>query len=82
MEFYDANSDRKMTAQMFSASTKQLSVMRNACSHYGNMFDGVKHKVEYRIRLGFTHFPISTDITNDGKISRLITTSARGSCIR
>ena len=48
----------------------------------GNMFDDVKHKLEYRICLGFTRFPISTDITNDGKIARLITTSARRSCIR
>ena len=63
MEFYDANSGRKMKARMFSASTKKLSVMCNVCSHFRNLFDGVKHKLQYRIRLGFTHFPISTDIT-------------------
>ena len=48
---------------------------RNVCNHFGNLFDDVKHKLEHRTRLVHTHFPVSADITNDGKILRLVITS-------
>ena len=76
-----ANSDKEMKAGMFFAST--CSSMGVAlCNHLGNLFDDVKHKLEYRMRLVYFHSPFSTDMTNDGKSKRLVSTSAKRSYMR
>ena len=46
---------------------KQFHVIRNVCNHFGNVFDGVKHKLEYRMRLAYAHFPFSANTFNGGK---------------
>ena len=35
--------------------------------HFPNLFDGVKHKFEYRMRLVYAYFPINAKIINGGK---------------
>ena len=42
---------------MFSACTKQFS---GICSKFHNWFDDVKHKLEYKMRLVYTHFQSAT----------------------
>merc|ERR1719337_678569 len=52
---------------MFFAQSKQLSMLRSVCSHIQNLFDGVTHKFEYKMRLVYAHFPINANIVNGGK---------------
>merc|ERR1712211_182204 len=52
---------------MYFAQSKQLSAIHSACSHIQNLFDGVTHKFEYKMRLVYSHFPINANIVNGGK---------------
>merc|ERR1719213_1228708 len=52
---------------MYFAQSKQLSAIHSACSHIQNLFDGVTHKFEYKMRLVYAHFPINANIVNGGK---------------
>merc|ERR1719157_118630 len=63
----NCNCGKEVKARMFFAQTKQLSSIHTVCSHIRNLFDGVEHKFEYRMRLVYAHFPINANITNGGK---------------
>ena len=52
---------------MVFASTMQSSVIRNVCSHLRNLFNDVKQKLVYRMRLEYAHLPINADVINGGK---------------
>ena len=68
LQLWVANSGKEVKARKFFDSTKQLCFIRNVCSRFRNLFDGVKHMLEYRMRLVYAHFPINDNITNGGKI--------------
>mmetsp|Transcript_69890 Transcript_69890/g.202553 ORF Transcript_69890/g.202553 Transcript_69890/m.202553 type:complete len:187 (+) Transcript_69890:87-647(+) len=61
----------EVRARMYFAKSKQLSMLRSVCSHISNLFDGVTHKFEYRMRLVYAHFPINATITNGGNTVEL-----------
>merc|ERR1719445_50240 len=63
--------DHQVKARMFFAKSKQLSLLKTVCSHIRNLFDGVQHKFEYRMRLVYAHFPINATITNGGNTVEL-----------
>jgi len=60
------NNGHTVSAKMYFAKSKQLSMLRSVCSHINNLFDGVTKKFEYRMRLVYAHFPINANIVNNG----------------
>ena len=53
LELWVTNSGKEGKTRMFSASTRRFSVI---CSKFHNLFDDAKHKLEYKMRLVYTHF--------------------------
>ena len=47
---------------------KQFYVILNVCNHFGILFDDVKQKLEYRMRLVYAHLPISANTIYGGKV--------------
>lgn len=56
----------KVTVQQFLGKRKQLACIRTCVSHIKNMITGVTKGFQYKMRLVYSHFPISTDITEEG----------------
>lgn len=46
---------------------KRNALPRTICSHIENMFKGVMHGFEYKMRLAYAHFPIAATIVDDNK---------------
>merc|ERR1712113_974070 len=65
------NNGHTVSAKMYFAKSKQLSMLRSVCSHIRNLFDGVTSKFEYRMRLVYAHFPINATVTNGGSTIEL-----------
>eukprot|EP00439_Symbiodinium_sp_Y106_P061304 s801_g9.t1 len=67
IEIFLSDGGKKVTARMYFAKSKQCSMLNSVCSHIANLFEGVMHKFEYKMRLVYAHFPINANIINGGK---------------
>ncbi|EER01893.1 60S ribosomal protein L6, putative [Perkinsus marinus ATCC 50983] len=57
---------RKITVEMWFGLTKNKACIRTVCSHIENMITGVRQRYQYKLRFVYAHFPINSNITNDG----------------
>jgi len=53
---------------IWQANKPQLASVRTVCSHIKNMIIGVTRKYQYKMRFVYAHFPINTNILNDGTL--------------
>ena len=53
----------KVKIGMWFSTSKQKAGIRSCMGHINNMFLGVMHKFEYKLRLVYSHFPINPTIT-------------------
>mmetsp|Transcript_147457 Transcript_147457/g.209287 ORF Transcript_147457/g.209287 Transcript_147457/m.209287 type:complete len:227 (+) Transcript_147457:272-952(+) len=67
IELFLSDGGKKVVARMYFAKSKQCSMLNSVCSHIANLFEGVMHKFEYKMRLVYAHFPINANIINGGK---------------
>ncbi|CAE7038855.1 RPL9, partial [Symbiodinium sp. CCMP2456] len=67
IELFLSDGGKKVVARMYFAKSKQCSMLNSVCSHISNLFEGVAHKFEYKMRLVYAHFPINANIINGGK---------------
>ncbi|RKP18502.1 60S ribosomal protein-like protein L9 [Rozella allomycis CSF55] len=66
-------SKNKIKVTVWFGSRKQLACLRTVCASVKNMIKGVTKGFEYKMRLVYAHFPINTNIIQDGKkITRTI----------
>ncbi|CAE7203278.1 RPL9 [Symbiodinium microadriaticum] len=71
IELFLSDGGKKVVARMYFAKSKQCSMLNSVCSHISNLFEGVAHKFEYKMRLVYAHFPINANIINGGKAGEL-----------
>ncbi|KAF4655223.1 hypothetical protein FOZ61_007693 [Perkinsus olseni] len=57
---------RKITVEMWFGLTKSKACIRTVCSHIENMITGVRQRYQYKLRFVYAHFPINSNITNNG----------------
>ncbi|KAK1441995.1 60S/50S ribosomal protein L6/L9 like protein [Babesia gibsoni] len=53
--------------QWFGTKT-MIATIRTVMTHINNMITGVTKKYQYKMRLVHAHFPINSNITDDGKV--------------
>ncbi|KAF4659554.1 60S ribosomal protein L9 [Perkinsus chesapeaki] len=57
---------RRITVEMWFGLTKSKACIRTVCSHIENMIVGVRQRYQYKLRFVYAHFPINSNITNNG----------------
>ena len=58
---------RKIKCEMWFGTTVPRSSIRSVVSHIENMFTGVQKRFVHKLRFAYAHFPINSNITNEGK---------------
>ncbi|KAH0482377.1 MAG: hypothetical protein KVP17_003096 [Porospora cf. gigantea B] len=57
-----------VVVNMWLATKKQAASINSVLSHIKNMCTGVQYQFQYKMRLVYNHFPISTNIVDDGHV--------------
>eukprot|EP00921_Rhytidocystis_pertsovi_P023629 GHVQ01037871.1.p1 GENE.GHVQ01037871.1~~GHVQ01037871.1.p1 ORF type:complete len:191 (+),score=26.52 GHVQ01037871.1:83-655(+) len=57
---------KQIKVDMWFGKTLQLASIRTLCTHIKNMFTGVMKKYQYKMRFVYAHFPINSNIADDG----------------
>jgi large subunit ribosomal protein L9e len=58
---------RKIRCEMWFGTTVPRSCIRTVVSHIENMFTGVQKKYVHKLKFAYQHFPINSNIINNGK---------------
>eukprot|EP00922_Rhytidocystis_sp_ex-Travisia-forbesii_P019718 GHVS01029134.1.p1 GENE.GHVS01029134.1~~GHVS01029134.1.p1 ORF type:complete len:191 (-),score=20.19 GHVS01029134.1:318-890(-) len=56
----------KIKVEMWFERTLRQASLRTLCTHISNMFTGVTKKYQYKMRFVYAHFPINSNITDEG----------------
>lgn len=62
---------KKVKIEMWFATMTQQACVQTLRSHITNMCTGVSKKFQYKMRLVYAHFPISTNVVDGGKAIEL-----------
>ena len=65
--FEEGSDERKVVVEKWFTGGKATASIRTCVSHMENAMTGVTKGFEYKMRFGYSHFPINVSITNGAK---------------
>ncbi|BAM38905.1 ribosomal protein l6 [Theileria orientalis strain Shintoku] len=60
--------NKSVVIKLWFGSRSKIAALRTCLTHISNMMTGVSKKYQYKMRLVHAHFPINSNVSDDGKV--------------
>ncbi|UKJ87876.1 ribosomal protein l6 [Theileria orientalis] len=60
--------NKSVVIKLWFGSRSKIAALRTCLTHINNMMTGVSKKYQYKMRLVHAHFPINSNVSDDGKV--------------
>ncbi|AFZ80176.1 60S ribosomal protein L6, putative [Theileria equi strain WA] len=68
IDLHMSKDGKSVVIKIWFASRTRIAAIRTCLTHISNMITGVTKKYQYKMRLVHAHFPINSNVSDDGKV--------------